>query len=375
MRSGLCEQTELKGWWHGTTCLMEHDGKIFTANENGLGIVCNKKFERRLGLFAPGSPEFVEGMAVHKDNLFLIRAENGETWPDASIICVYSSSSGTLIKQLEGHNDQVTCLRTIGNRLYSGSFDSTIKVWDMDSLELLKTYGDPKNGSFGISALFPFKGDLYSGDTFGTIKKWNLENGEFTVEHGQNGDDIKSLFVDEDRLIFTSDGTIYVKDRKSGTMIHEMEYIRANCVEKFGDLLFVDTKDNASVSIWDLKTGTMLFEHSLKKRPYASWVYVSNSSLRFQEGKLFMPSTEGVVIFDFAAQLDYEKKIKEAEEDSQIQPPPAKKRKLSIEAKENFQVEPPPIMVPFSREISDESSSGDEENASDETASIDEEND
>ena len=43
---------------------MEHDGKIFTANEYGLKIVRNKKFESHFGLFE--SPEFIEAMALHK---------------------------------------------------------------------------------------------------------------------------------------------------------------------------------------------------------------------------------------------------------------------------------------------------------------------
>ncbi len=364
VRSGWCEVTKLKeDWWAKTTCLIEYDGKMFVLNDYGMKILGNKKLESSIELFE--QRQSIEGVAIHKSMLFLILKENGKSWPDASIICVFSSS-GKLIKHLRGHIGIVTCLCTIGNLLYSGSLDSTIKVWDMDTLELLKTYGEPNKEGVGITALFPFKDDLYSGDANGGIKKWDLKNDEFIVEQVETRtrEGIRSLFVDDYKLISTSGGYIYVYNRKNKTIVHEIDYSNANCVEKFGDLLFIDTTHNGSVSIWDLNTGAKLFEHIFIIPLDTQEINVSSTSLRFRQGKLFIPSGRDVVIFDFAAQLDYEKKKKEAREDSQMLQRPAKKRKLlKEEEKKDLPVVPAPNLVQFSWEFPDSSESSDEEHS------------
>lgn len=38
-----------------------------------------------------------------------------------------------------GHTDAVRALAVANNRLFSGSYDGTVKVWDVDTLACLKT--------------------------------------------------------------------------------------------------------------------------------------------------------------------------------------------------------------------------------------------
>lgn len=52
---------------------------------------------------------------------------------------VWSLETLTLIKTLEGHTDAVRALVAVNNRVFSGSYDGTIKVWDLQTLEQITT--------------------------------------------------------------------------------------------------------------------------------------------------------------------------------------------------------------------------------------------
>ena len=50
-----------------------------------------------------------------------------------------SLPSGTHIATLEGHTDAVNCLIVVGDKVYSGGDDDTIRVWDVDTHEHIAT--------------------------------------------------------------------------------------------------------------------------------------------------------------------------------------------------------------------------------------------
>lgn len=51
---------------------------------------------------------------------------------------VWSLDTLTRMKTLEGHTDAVRALSVADNRLFSGSYDSTVRVWDVSRLECLQ---------------------------------------------------------------------------------------------------------------------------------------------------------------------------------------------------------------------------------------------
>ena len=50
-------------------------------------------------------------------------------------IKVWSLDTLTKIKTLEGHTDAVRALAVAGQRLFSGSYDSTVRVWNVVTME------------------------------------------------------------------------------------------------------------------------------------------------------------------------------------------------------------------------------------------------
>lgn len=65
-----------------------------------------------------------------------------------------------------GHTDAVRALATADNRLFSGSYDGTVKVWDVETLECLKTLA----GHTGpVRTLVSSGGHMFSGSYDKTV--------------------------------------------------------------------------------------------------------------------------------------------------------------------------------------------------------------
>ena len=78
----------------------------------------------------------------------------------------------TEIATLEGHTDEVWCLTLHENKLYSGSRDKTIRIWNTESHEEIATL---RGHTDGVPCLTLHKNKLYSvGDDDGTIRIWKI---------------------------------------------------------------------------------------------------------------------------------------------------------------------------------------------------------
>ncbi|ESQ46870.1 hypothetical protein EUTSA_v10027745mg [Eutrema salsugineum] len=86
----------------------------------------------------------------------------------------------TYLTSLEGHHSgQVTCFIVGGQRLYSGSVDKTIKVWDLNTLECTMTL---RQHTDTVTSLLCWDQYLFSSSLDGTIKVWACsENGSLKV--------------------------------------------------------------------------------------------------------------------------------------------------------------------------------------------------
>jgi WD40 repeat protein len=67
--------------------------------------------------------------------------------------------------------------KEIGKTLVSGSYDNTIKIWNLGTGKLQKTLTGHTNGVFSV-AISPNGKTLVSGSSDKTIKIWNLGTGK-----------------------------------------------------------------------------------------------------------------------------------------------------------------------------------------------------
>lgn len=93
------------------------------------------------------------------------------------MVKIWDPLSGACQKTFKGHQGAVLAIQVYANRLFSGSFDRTVKMWDIDSEKCLKTY----RTSSEISALEVTDKHVIAGTFGGHIYVFDKESGACTT--------------------------------------------------------------------------------------------------------------------------------------------------------------------------------------------------
>jgi len=134
----------------------------------------------------------------------------------------------THLHTLEGYTGVVSCLTHHENKLYSGSADKTIRIWNTETYEEIATLIGQIGGVFCFAI---HENKLYCGSWNNTIRIWNTETYEeiATVE-GQTGW-VYCLTNDENKLYSGSaDKTIRIWNTETYEEIATLRGPRTNCI-------------------------------------------------------------------------------------------------------------------------------------------------
>jgi WD40 repeat protein len=153
------------------------------------------------------------------------------------------------------NEDQVT-LAVFGSTLTSGSYDKTIKVWDLHSKECIATLQGHEDE---VSSLAVSGSTLVSGSYDEKIKVWDLNSKECTATLRGHGSIVSSVAVLENRLFSGSwDGTIRIWD------LNSKECISTLCLHKdmpygiplavLDSTLFSSVCTEMTIQVWDLNS-------------------------------------------------------------------------------------------------------------------------
>ncbi len=187
---------------------------------------------------------------------------------------------------LKGHGNSVYSLVVFDGKLFSGSADHTIKVWDLEAGQCTATLtGHLKE----VTSLAVFDGKLFSGSADHTIKVWDLEVGQCTATLTGHLKGVNSLVVFDGELFSSSgDNTIKVWDLKTEqcTATLKGHGNSVNSLAFFDGKLFSGSF-NCTIKVWDLKTG----ECTATLRGHEHGV----NSVAVYEGKLFSSSADKTI--------------------------------------------------------------------------------
>jgi WD40 repeat protein len=142
---------------------------------------------------------------------------------------------GVCLKTLNEHTSDVSCVKKVTkNKIATGSFDTTIKLWSIDSVNSLKTL---TGHSHSISCLqFVSPNTLLSAAT-NEIYSWDLESGKIIRKLVGHTDKIKRIESDEKNgtLITCSDDcTVKIWDLRSNKCTSTINE-EVNCIKVVWD--------------------------------------------------------------------------------------------------------------------------------------------
>ncbi|MCU7244286.1 MAG: WD40 repeat domain-containing protein [Microcystis aeruginosa WS75] len=137
---------------------------------NALQELLNRKSERNR---LEGHDSYVYSVNFSPDGKTLVSGSDDKT------IKLWDVETGQEIRTLKGHDDSVTSVNFSpdGKTLVSGSWDNTIKLWDVETGQEIRTL---KGHDFYVRSVnfSPDGKTLVSGSADNTIKLWNVETGQ-----------------------------------------------------------------------------------------------------------------------------------------------------------------------------------------------------
>jgi len=202
-----------------------------------------------------------------------------------------------------GHNREITALAVSSSkkdqRIISGSYDCTLKVWDVedDEVKLRNTFPNHKSWIASV-AITPDGNRAVSGSGWhhpnsdNTIRIWDLERGiELYNIQGLDKPVSKILLTSDSKyLIFVVDQMLKVWDFDKGLEIHSFTHtkpISRVCISQCNQLLIAGSY-GGSLQIWNLKNGMELytlkgefweFNYAVTITPDLKYIIASNNNV------------------------------------------------------------------------------------------------
>ncbi|KAJ6008230.1 E3 ubiquitin ligase complex SCF subunit sconB [Penicillium herquei] len=161
------------------------------------------------------------------------------------------------VKVFRGHTDSVMCLQFEDNILMTGSYDATVKIWDMETHEELRTL---RGHTAGVRCLQFDDTKLITGGLDCSIRVWNWRTGECISKYNGHSEAVIALHFDSTLLASASvDRTVKIwnfKDKSTFVLPHP-EGVNAVKIDTASRTVLTACDDGAA-RLWDLDTKTCI---------------------------------------------------------------------------------------------------------------------
>lgn len=157
-------------------------------------------------------------------------------------------------KIFRGHSNGVMCLQFDDNILATGSYDTTIKIWDVETCEEIRTL---KGHDSGIRCLQFDDTKLISGSIDRSLKVWNWHTGQCLSTYTGHSGGVIGLHFDSALLASGSmDKTIKIwnfEDKSTFILRGHSDWVNAVRLDSASRTV-VSASDDCKVKMWDLET-------------------------------------------------------------------------------------------------------------------------
>lgn len=158
-----------------------------------------------------------------------------------------------------GHTDTVRCLQVDGTILISGSYDNTLKIWNLKTGVCINTL---RGHTDSVLCLQFDNEKIVSGSADRTIRIWNFKTGESLKQLEGHTGSITCLHFNSQRIISGSlDFDIKFWNLTTGQCVNTLDWITKEghtgairCL-KADNQKIISCSDDKTIKIWNIETG------------------------------------------------------------------------------------------------------------------------
>ena len=203
---------------------------------------------------------------------------------DDKTVRIWDVESGDCIKTLEGHTNCVNGVSFSPNNQYvvSGSDDKTVRIWDVESGDCIKTLEGHTSYVYSVS-FSPNNQYVVSGSSGKTVRIWDVESGDCIKTLEGHTDFVCSVSFSPNNQYVVSgsdDNTVRVWDVESGDCIKTLEghtgWVRGVSFSPNNQCVVSGAWDD-TVRIWDVESGECIKTLEGHTKPISSIVFSPNN--------------------------------------------------------------------------------------------------
>lgn len=207
-------------------------------------------------------------IAYSPDGQQIAVADSSENSLEQNAVLLLDAQSGEIIRRLEGHSGPITALAFTpnGEVIVSASADQTIRLWNADTGDALRTIVNEDMSDFVVLALTPDGKTLASGTNAGAVLMWDITTGERANEpllgHGERV--ITLAFSHDGRKLASgsADDMVMLWDllTRQGKLLVAHTGDVNSVVFSPDDRYLVSGSEDTTIVVWDSVRGDMVGE-------------------------------------------------------------------------------------------------------------------
>lgn len=221
------------------------------------------------GLRQPGA--LLHTLRGHKDSVTSVTwRRDGQRLVSGSwdkTLRIWDGESGALLYTLRGHEDRVNSVdwHRDGQHLVSGSSDKTIRIWDVNIGVLLHTLTGHEDRVNSVA----WRRDgrrLVSGSRDKTLRVWDADVGALLHTLCGHEDTVTTVAWRRDGLHLVSgswDKTLRIWDAETGALLHTLsghKDVVTSVAWRRDGLRIVSASRDKSLRVWDAESGALLYK-------------------------------------------------------------------------------------------------------------------
>lgn len=230
--------------------------------------------DRTIRLYNPTSSRLIQSYSAHGyEVLDLAVSEDNAKFAsvggDKSVF-LWDVATATTLRRFGGHAGRVNCVDFGGEGdsvIVSGSFDGTVKVWDIKSRDSRPIMTLSEAGD-AVSSVCVRGGEIFAGSVDGRVRVYGLGMGSVETDVVAPGKGCTSVSVTkagDGYAVSSLDSSIRFMDRATGKCLQKFtgegfrnEEYRIRSILAMADACVVGGSEDGRVYVWDVLTGEIM---------------------------------------------------------------------------------------------------------------------